>query len=177
MNFLLPEHFKFWQLYRPRAGGKTCCLLLGLKGNENLPRNQNKDQSSKNPTWWSRLNQNRKQGMTVDAKQQKWHDATVLNLVLKQNTQFHTKHKYALQKQYRPTFPLFIHKFHLLYYIKSLRGPSNNNITDLFLKAKLCITNLEAVAQKCSAKKLFRKVLQNLHGNTCASLYLKQTPI
>ena len=115
--------------------------------------------------------------MTVDAKQQKWHDATVLNLVLKQNTQFHTKHKYALQKQYRPTFPLFIHKFHLLYYIKSLRGSSNNNITDLFLKAKLCITNLEAVAQTCSVKKLFRKVLQNLHGSTCASLYLKQTPI
>ena len=38
----------------------------------------------------------------------------------------------------------------------------------IFSNDSLQLISVEAVAQRCSAKKVFLEILQNLHENTCA---------
>ena len=62
MNFLLPEFLNTGKT-GPGADGETYYLMLGFKGNENLPIKQNKDRPSLKTVWPTKLDENRRQGI------------------------------------------------------------------------------------------------------------------
>ena len=70
MNFLLPEFLNTGKT-GPGVGGETCYLLLGFKGNGNLPRNQNKFDQSESGIADKARREPQARRMTVKANQQK----------------------------------------------------------------------------------------------------------